>query len=228
MSMKITSFITVLRPFYRRCVRVKSCTHTWSVRSQLPELQLRHCLSGIQIEHARWLVHFSWGQLIVMTGNRERANDRNIIFRCSYIGYFFLGFYILTSVLFIYIFIFFANDTKEKEHQNTLQSDLYSGALPTRTNKKASCFTMFNAFIELQNSFIGNLRQTNKPLVYDKQYQTKKQYFPCHCRDLLMISLKCFNEAVLSYIKPSTYIEHYRSFSSLNNRKIAVLWFSNI
>jgi hypothetical protein len=30
--------------------------------------------------------------------------------------------------------------TKEKEHQNTRQSDLYSGTTPPRTNQIASCF----------------------------------------------------------------------------------------
>jgi hypothetical protein len=34
----------------------------------------------------------------------------------------------------------FDYDTKEKEHQNTRQSDLYSGATPRRTNQIASSF----------------------------------------------------------------------------------------
>jgi hypothetical protein len=34
----------------------------------------------------------------------------------------------------------FDYDTKEKEHQNTRQSDLYSGAMTPRTNQIASCF----------------------------------------------------------------------------------------
>jgi hypothetical protein len=34
----------------------------------------------------------------------------------------------------------FDYDTKEKEHQNTWQSDLYSGAMSPRTNHIASCF----------------------------------------------------------------------------------------
>jgi hypothetical protein len=34
----------------------------------------------------------------------------------------------------------FDYDTKEKEHRNTRQSDLYSGATPPRTNQIASCF----------------------------------------------------------------------------------------
>jgi hypothetical protein len=33
----------------------------------------------------------------------------------------------------------FDYDTKEKEHQNTRQSDLYSGATSPRTNQIASC-----------------------------------------------------------------------------------------
>jgi hypothetical protein len=34
----------------------------------------------------------------------------------------------------------FDYDTKEKEHQNTRQSDLYLGATPPRINQIASCF----------------------------------------------------------------------------------------
>jgi hypothetical protein len=34
----------------------------------------------------------------------------------------------------------FDYDTKEKGHQNTRQSDLYSGATPSRTYQIASCF----------------------------------------------------------------------------------------
>jgi hypothetical protein len=34
----------------------------------------------------------------------------------------------------------FDYDTKEKEHQNTQQSDLYSGGYTPRTNQIASCF----------------------------------------------------------------------------------------
>jgi hypothetical protein len=34
----------------------------------------------------------------------------------------------------------FDYDKKKKEHQNTRQSDLYSGAMPPRTNQIASCF----------------------------------------------------------------------------------------
>jgi hypothetical protein len=33
----------------------------------------------------------------------------------------------------------FDYDTKEKEHRNTRQSDLYPGAMPPRTNQIASC-----------------------------------------------------------------------------------------
>jgi hypothetical protein len=33
----------------------------------------------------------------------------------------------------------FDYDTKDKEHQNTRQSDLYSGAMPPGTNQIASC-----------------------------------------------------------------------------------------
>jgi hypothetical protein len=36
--------------------------------------------------------------------------------------------------------VMFDYDTKEKEHQKTRQSDLYSGATPPRTNQIASCF----------------------------------------------------------------------------------------
>jgi hypothetical protein len=37
----------------------------------------------------------------------------------------------------------FDYDTKEKEDQNSRQSDFYSGATPPRTNQIASCFDAF-------------------------------------------------------------------------------------
>jgi hypothetical protein len=53
-----------------------------------------------------------------------------------FIGYFFPGFHIVTrGTCFMFDF-----DTKEKEHQNTWQSDKYLGATPPRTNQIASCF----------------------------------------------------------------------------------------
>jgi hypothetical protein len=55
----------------------------------------------------------------------ETESDRNIMFRSSFIGYFLLGFYIVTTGN---MFFMFDYDTKEKEHQST------------RTNQIASCF----------------------------------------------------------------------------------------
>jgi hypothetical protein len=100
-------------------------------------------LTGVQVsvtrtpEQAHWLAYFCWGLLIVTAENGK--SNRNIIFRCSFIGYFFLGFHIVTTgTVFDY-------DTKEKEHQNTRQSDKYSGATPPRINQIASCiFLNFN------------------------------------------------------------------------------------
>jgi hypothetical protein len=52
---------------------------------------------------------------------RERESNRNIIFRCSFVGYFFLGFQFVTlQGLTVFMFDY---DTKEKEHQNIQQSD---------------------------------------------------------------------------------------------------------
>jgi hypothetical protein len=63
---------------------------------------------------------------------RERENDRNIIFRCSFIGNFYLGFHIVTTGN---VFLCLS-----KEHQNTWQSDKYLGLRPPSTNQIASCF----------------------------------------------------------------------------------------
>jgi hypothetical protein len=41
--------------------------------------------------------------------------------------------------------LIFAYDTKEKEHQNTQQSDFFLGATPTHTNQIASCFVALSS-----------------------------------------------------------------------------------
>jgi hypothetical protein len=69
--------------------------------------------------------------------DRERDSDGNIIFICPFIRYIFVGFHIVVSGN---VFFMFDYDIKEKEHQNTRQSDSYSGATPPRTNQIASCF----------------------------------------------------------------------------------------
>jgi hypothetical protein len=57
---------------------------------------------------------------------RERNSDENIIFRCSFIGYLFRGVSYGSIRERVSMFDY---DTKEKEHQNTRQSDLYSEGL---------------------------------------------------------------------------------------------------
>jgi hypothetical protein len=53
-------------------------------------------------------------------------------------------------------------DTKEKEHQNTRQSDLYSGATPPRTNQIASCFGALSiTCIINEKQFLTNLNYTS-------------------------------------------------------------------
>jgi hypothetical protein len=52
---------------------------------------------------------------------------------------------------------FFAYDTKEKEHPDKRQSDVYLGAMPLHTNQIASCFdalsitymSIYSAFSEI-------------------------------------------------------------------------------
>jgi hypothetical protein len=61
---------------------------------------------------------------------RERECDRNIIFKCSFIGYFFSEVTYCDNRERIFMFDY---DTKEEEYQNTRQSDKYSGATPVRT-----------------------------------------------------------------------------------------------
>jgi hypothetical protein len=58
--------------------------------------------------------------------------EKGIVIEISYLDAF-------TLVTFSGVFVF-AYDTKEKAHQNTLQSDLCSGVTLPRTNQIASCF----------------------------------------------------------------------------------------
>jgi hypothetical protein len=66
---------------------------------------------------------------------RERNSDRNIIFKCSFIGYFFSGVSYYDNTEHVIIV-----DTKEKDHQNSRQSNLYSGATPPRTHQISIVF----------------------------------------------------------------------------------------
>jgi hypothetical protein len=73
----------------------------------------------------------------------------------------------------------FDYDTKEKEHQNTRQSDLYSGATPPRINRIPSCFdalsiTYIMSYL-LHNSYVYNKNNNNtkcKPYTCDRSFGT--------------------------------------------------------
>jgi hypothetical protein len=84
--------INVWGTFCKKCVRAKSytytCIHTQCVNGG----------TGISFPHSRacpligsFLLGFTYCDGI------ERDSDKNIIFRCSFIGYYFLRFYILTT-----------------------------------------------------------------------------------------------------------------------------------
>jgi hypothetical protein len=97
-------------------------------------------LTGVQVlvtrtaDHAHRLVHFAWGFHIVTTGKGKALkisySDARSLIPFSWVSY-----CDIRERDFIYDY-----DSKEKEHQNTRQSDLYSGASPSRTNQIASGF----------------------------------------------------------------------------------------
>jgi hypothetical protein len=66
----------------------------------------------------------------------------------------------------------FDYDTKEKEHQNTRQSDSYSGATPPRTNQIASCF---GALSITYRSFFCFAVVTYKPAFPDRRGDTNNR-----------------------------------------------------
>jgi hypothetical protein len=93
---------------------------------------MHRALTGVQVlvtrtpEHAHWVAQFVWGLLIVTI--EKEIGYRNIIFRCSFIGYFFLGFHIETIGN---VFLFLTMIQKGKNiNRQTRQSELYSRATP--------------------------------------------------------------------------------------------------
>jgi hypothetical protein len=80
-------------------------------------------LTGVQVlvsrtpEHVHWLAHFCWG-LLIAAAEKGKAIEI-ILFRCSLIGSFYGVSYCDNRER---VFMF-GYDTKEKEHQNTRQSD---------------------------------------------------------------------------------------------------------
>jgi hypothetical protein len=95
---------------------------------------MHSALTGVQVlvtrtpEHAHWLAHFCWGLLIVMgeKGKRQKCHIQMLV-----------HWLLLPGVSYcdnrkrVFMFDY---DTKEKEHQNTRQSDKYLVATPLRTN----------------------------------------------------------------------------------------------
>jgi hypothetical protein len=90
-------------------------------------IYMHSALTGVQVlvtrtpEHAQWLVHFWWGLLVVTTKKRKATE----------ISYQMLVHWLLFSCGFILWHwdcdFMFDYDTKEEEHQNTRQFDLYLG-----------------------------------------------------------------------------------------------------
>jgi hypothetical protein len=90
---------------------------------------MHSALTGVQVlvtrtpEHAHWLAHFCWGLLIVTV---EKGKETEISYSDAGSSVtFFRGFILWQQRVFMFDY-----DTKEKEHQNTRQSDYYSGATP--------------------------------------------------------------------------------------------------
>jgi hypothetical protein len=121
----------------------QSMTHILNV-SLMPEQNTRTAIFPSMVELYLLLMYiFRYFQLLTFMNcvlfksktnhGKERESDRNIIFRCSLICLFFLGFHIVTTGNLFY-------DTKEKEHQKTRQYDLYWESTPPHTNQIASCF----------------------------------------------------------------------------------------
>jgi hypothetical protein len=130
--------------------------------------------AGISYPHSRacpLIGSFTLG--FTYCDGRERESDRNITFRCSSIGYFFPGFHIVSYRELSFMFDY---DTKEKEHQNTLQSYKYSGTTPPRTNQIASCFDA------LSITYLMKIRVTSV------QY-----YLPSNRYDKITLSYCCYS-----------------------------------
>jgi hypothetical protein len=68
----------------------------------------------------------------------------------------------------------FDYDTKEKEHQNTRQSDLYSGATPPRTNQIASCFGALS--ITYKSIKLKDSGDNGKSVCYEKNIITENKF----------------------------------------------------
>jgi hypothetical protein len=84
---------------------------------------MRRALTGVQVlvtrtpEHAHWLAHFCWGLLIV-TAEKGKATEMSYLNARSLVT-FLQGFKLWQQER---VFMF-DDDTKEKEYQNTRQSD---------------------------------------------------------------------------------------------------------
>jgi hypothetical protein len=107
---------------------------------------MHSALTGVQVlvtstpEHAYRLAHFFWG-LLYYCDDRERDSIIEISnedVRSLWLLFSVMSFCDNRERIFIFYY-----DTKEKEHQNTWQSDLYSrvgvGGVPPRTNQIALC-----------------------------------------------------------------------------------------
>jgi branched-subunit amino acid transport protein AzlD len=125
----LSATLIVLGPFCWKCVRVKSDTYT-----------MHSALTGMQVlvtrtpEHAHWLAHFCRG--LILTAENNRKATKNSYSDARLLVTFFFGFIMWqqgTCFMFDY-------DIKEKEHENTRQSDLYFVTTPPRTNQILSCF----------------------------------------------------------------------------------------
>jgi hypothetical protein len=83
---------------------------------------MHSAFTGVQVlvtrtpEHAHWLVHFCGSFLLGFTycDGRETKRDRNMIFKCSFIGYFFLGFHIVKQGTRFYVWLWYKSERTPK------------------------------------------------------------------------------------------------------------------
>jgi hypothetical protein len=86
---------------------------------------MHSALTGVHVyvtrttDHARWLPHFCWGLLIV-TAEKGKATEISYSVARSLVTFFWISYSGNRERV-----LMFDYDTKEKEHKNTRQSDLY-------------------------------------------------------------------------------------------------------
>jgi hypothetical protein len=85
----------------------------WKCMRELNRIYMHRVLTGVQVLVTRTPEHAFYLGFTYFDGT-DRDCGRNIIFRCSFIGYFFLGFILWQQGTCFYVWLW----CKGKEHQN--------------------------------------------------------------------------------------------------------------